>query len=508
MRKWMLVDEDLLLDHQRSLVEIASYLGDTGRDVSSLGNVSISEISSSTTSVKPGALFVAQRGIRVHGARYAVDAVNAGAVAILTDREGEEIIQGLQVAIPVLVVSRPEVDLGHLAHWFHGNPMRSMHAVGVTGTNGKSTITTLLYEIWKGAGYTSGLMGTIATLMPGVEISSERTTESADEIARRIAQMERLHVRSLAMEVSSHGLELHRLAGAKFAAVGFSNLSQDHLDFHGDMESYFLAKARLFTHEFSEKAFINIDDLYGKRLAEMTSLESVTLSLQDSSASWFTERYEALPHGYAVALRGPGGILIETELPLIGSHNVENYLMAVALAVDSGVDPLVVAETTRTLRGAPGRMERVDLGQDFLAYVDYAHTPDAVTRVLDSLRGNVSGRIIALLGCGGDRDRSKRPLMGSALLDGADIAIFTSDNPRSEDPAVILGEMTKHLTINAPSLIEIDRKNAIAHAVSLAMPGDVVIALGKGHERGQEIQGEIEEFDDRLELARAIEGRR
>jgi UDP-N-acetylmuramoyl-L-alanyl-D-glutamate--2,6-diaminopimelate ligase len=505
----MLVDEQVIVEDRRSLVNVASYLGDTGRDLASLRDIEITEISSSTDSVTAGALFVALRGLRIHGATYAEEAVNQGAVAILTDREGEAIIAAkFKLNVPILVVSKPEIDLGHLAHWFHGDPMRSMYAVGVTGTNGKSTITTLLYEIWQGAGYTSGLMGTVATLMPGYELRSERTTGAADEIARRTAQMAALHVRSLAMEVSSHGLSLHRLAGARFAAVGFSNLSQDHLDFHGDMESYFQAKARLFTHEFSDRAFINIDDPYGKRLAEMTSLETMTLSLEDRTASWFVARNEPLSSGYRLALRGPGGILIESELPLLGRHNVENYLMAVALAVDSGVDPLLIAHLTSSLHGARGRMERVELGQNFLAYVDYAHTPDAVARVLASLRENVKGRIIAILGCGGDRDRSKRPLMGKALLDGADIAIFTSDNPRSEEPSAILDEMTADLKIDGPSLVEIDRKRAIDYAVSLAAPGDVIVALGKGHESGQEIQGQIFEFDDRFELARAIEGRR
>jgi UDP-N-acetylmuramoyl-L-alanyl-D-glutamate--2,6-diaminopimelate ligase len=503
------MDEHLLLDHHRALIDVANYLGDTGVEISALAKIAITEVSSSTDSVIPGALFVAHRGLRSHGAQYVAKAIEAGATAILTDREGESIIGNtLPAHIPVLVVSRPEIDLGHLAHWFHGDPMRSMHAVGVTGTNGKSTITTLLYEIWQSAGHVSGLMGTIATWMPGVEISAERTTESADEIARRTAQMARLHVRSLAMEVSSHGLSLNRMAGARFAAVAFSNLSQDHLDFHGNMESYFSAKARLFTREFSDRAFINIDNDYGKRLSGMTSLETLTLSLHDSRASWFVEGREALSSGNRLAIRGPGGILIESEVSLLGTHNVENYLMAVALAVDSGVDPLVIAHLSPQLRGAPGRMERVDLGQPFSAYVDYAHTPDAVSRILASIRENVAGRVIALLGCGGERDRSKRPLMGSALFDGADVAVFTTDNPRSEDPAKILDEMTAQLEISSPSLIEIDRQRAIEYAVSIAEPGDVVIALGKGHEKGQEFDGRIEEFDDRLELARAIEGRR
>ena len=498
-----------LLQSRRSLIEVANFLGDTGVDRSLLSGIDVLDICSDSKSVSAGSLFVAMKGISRHGAEFAARAIENGAVAILTDREGESLLRTSgSRATPILVVSKPEVDLGHLAHWFHGQPMRSMHAVGITGTNGKSTTTTLLYQIWQGAGFTSALMGTIATLMPGLEIATERTTESADQIARRCAQMARLHVRSLAMEVSSHGLALHRLNGARFAAVGFTNLSQDHLDFHGDMESYFQAKAKLFTHEFSEKAFINIDDTYGARLAESIQIERFSLSTKDPRASWSVIDCEPILAGYRLRLRGPGGILIESEIPLLGAHNVENYLMAVALAVDSGVDPLVIQELSPRLSGAAGRMERIDLGQPFLAFVDYAHSPDAVERVLHALGENVSGRVIAVLGCGGDRDRTKRPLMGEALSNGSDVAIFTSDNPRSEDPAAILSEMTSGVRVEEPSRIEIDRREAIRYAISLAGEGDAVIILGKGHEKGQYFADRKEEFDDRIEVARAIEDRR
>lgn len=497
-----------IIDTKRGLIEIARYLGDIGTDPSLLSGVEITDVTSDSAQVGPGSLFVAIQGMTRHGAEFAPTALASGAAAILTDRAGEALIRSNPAStIPILVVSRPEVDLGHLAHWFYRDPMRSMHAVGITGTNGKSTTTTLLFEIWRAAGFTSGLMGTLSIEMPGISIPAGRTTESADQIARNCAQMAQLHVRSLAMEVSSHGLVLNRLNGAHFAAVGFTNLSQDHLDFHGDMESYFLAKARLFSHEFSDRAFINIDDHYGARLAEMTSLEVVTLSTSSPRASWSLTDQEKSGAGNRLRLRGPGGIMIESEISLIGAHNVENYLMAVALAVDSGVDPLVIAEVSPLLVGAAGRMERVDIGQSFLAFVDYAHSPDAVERVLRSLRENVTGRVIAVLGCGGDRDKGKRPLMGQALMAGSDIAIFTSDNPRSEDPEAILSEMTSGLRIEGESRIESDRKAAIRYATSLAKAGDAVIVLGKGHEKGQYFADRIEEFDDRIELARAIEAR-
>ena len=502
----MLVAE--LLDSKKSLVEISNYLGDTGIELPKLSGIEVTDISSDTSTISSGALFVAIKGLTRHGATYARQAINDGAVAILTDRDGEALIaQSGGSDVPVLVVSRPEIDLGHLAHWFHGDPMRSMHAVGITGTNGKSTTTTLLYEIWNAAGFTSGLMGTVSTIMPGVEIPAQRTTDSADLVARRCAQMANLHVRSLAMEVSSHGLSLHRLNGARFAAVGFTNLSQDHLDFHGDMESYFAAKSSLFTREFSDRAIINIDDPYGLKLSESTPLEVISLSLRNPRATWSITDVAKNPAGNQIRMRGPGGIMMESEIKLLGSHNLENYLMAVAFAIDSGVDPLVVAEISPRLRGAAGRMEQVNLGQPFSAFIDYAHSPDAVERVLKALRENIQGRVIAVLGCGGDRDRSKRPLMGKALQQGSDIAIYTSDNPRSEDPAAILQEMVHDVKVTMPSMIEVDRHEAIKIAVSLAQPGDAVIILGKGHEKGQYFADRVEEFDDRMELARAIEAR-
>lgn len=498
----------------RNLAEVATYLGPIAPGLSQWSGIEVTDITSDSSSVMPGSLFVALRGLSRHGAEFVDEALKLGAIAVLTDREGEKRITDR--SMPIITVSRPEVDLGHLAHWFYGNPMDHMHSVGITGTNGKTTTTTLLYEIWQAAGFTSALMGTVATRMPGIEIEAARTTESADLIARRCAQMSALHVRSLAMEVSSHGLALNRINGAKFAAVGFTNLSQDHLDFHGDMESYFAAKARLFSHEFSSnfasKAFINIDDAYGARLERSCELELHSLSLKDKRATWFIQSFEATRLGYRLAIRGPQGILIETEIKLRGQHNLENFLMALALAHDSGVDPLLLAEISPTLQGAPGRLERIDLGQPFDAYVDYAHSPDAVAHVLSALRQSMQssleggkGKLIAVLGCGGDRDRGKRPLMGNALLGGADVAVFTSDNPRSEEPAAIIKEMIAGNQITTPNKVEEDRAEAIRYAVSIAQAGDTIVILGKGHEQGQKFADRLIPFDDRIELAKAIE---
>ncbi len=272
------------------------------------------------------------------------------------------------------------------------------------------------------------------------------------------------------------------------------------------MESYFQAKAKLFTSEFADKAIINIDDPYGLRLYHKEDIPSISYSRLNNKADWYYQNFEILERGagYQVAIRGTGGILIEGRLPLLGLHNLDNALLAIALAVESGVDPIAVASILRHLSVPVGRLEPVSVRQDFLALVDYAHTPDAVTRALATARTLTDGRVIAVLGCGGDRDRTKRPLMGSALRIGSDCAIFTSDNPRSEDPLAILSEMLG-TSVGDHEFVEPDRHSAIALAVAKADAGDCVIILGKGHERGQEINGVKYPFDDRIELAKAIE---
>jgi UDP-N-acetylmuramoyl-L-alanyl-D-glutamate--2,6-diaminopimelate ligase len=308
--------------------------------------------------------------------------------------------------------------------------------------------------------------------------------------------------------VSSHAITLERIRGSHFAVVGFTNLSQDHLDFHKDMEDYFQAKAKLFTFEYADLAVINIDDAYGKRLAELTQLPVVTLSRLDTKASWHYVSITSDYVGASLSIRGSGGILIEGKTQLHGGYNYDNLLMAVAIATESGVDPIDIAAILPTLTGAVGRLESVRLGQNFAALVDYAHSPDAVTRVLETAAEISDGRVIAVLGCGGDRDKTKRTLMGQALRDGADIAIYTSDNPRSEKPEEILVQMVLDIDVVPPSEVIVDRAQAIRAAVNLAQAGDVVMVLGKGHEKGQEINGTIHEFDDRIELAKAIEDKK
>ena len=467
-------------------------------------SVNVTGISQSSSEISTGDLFIALPGEKFHGAQFAADAIERGAVAVLTDLTGAAMVTG----VPVLVVENPRRAAGVISAWFYEEPMRDLYSVGVTGTNGKTTVTTLLHQIMQAAGRESGLIGTVETRIGSEVLLSKRTTPESAELQGLIATMRERHMRNLVMEVSSHAITLERIRGSHFAVVGFTNLSQDHLDFHKSMEEYFLAKAKLFTFEYADLAVINVDDLYGARLATMTELPIMTLSRTNTKATWHFASITRDYVGAAIAIRGSGGILIEGKTILQGGFNYDNLLMAVAIAAESGIDPIDIAAILPQLTGAVGRLEAVRLGQNFTALVDYAHSPDAVARVLETAHEITTGSVIAVLGCGGDRDASKRSLMGLALRDGADIAIYTSDNPRSEKPEDILVQMVLDIDVQAPNEVITDRKAAIRAAVNHAAAGDVVIVLGKGHEKGQEISGVIHPFDDRIELARAIEDKK
>ena len=464
----------------------------------------ITGLAQSSNSVEQGDLFIALPGEKVHGVEFVKDAIARGAVAVLTDPEGALKVQG----VPVIISANPRRAAGVISAWFYSEPMRDLYSVGVTGTNGKTTVTTLLHQIMSAAGRESGLIGTVETRIGSEILASKRTTPESSDLQALSAVMRERHMRNLVMEVSSHAITLERIRGSHFAVVAFTNLSQDHLDFHKTMEDYFAAKAKLFTFEFADLAVINIDDAYGIKLAAQTELPVMSVSRYDQSATWHFVSITQDYMGAHVAIRGSGGILIEGKVQLHGGYNYDNLLMAVAIATESGIDPIDIAAILPHLSGAVGRLESVRLGQNFTALVDYAHSPDAVSRVLETAHEITDGRVIAVLGCGGDRDSSKRPLMGKALLDGADIAIFTSDNPRSEEPEKILVQMTLGLDIQEPSAIIQDRALAIKAAVNHAQEGDLVVILGKGHEKGQEIDGVVHPFDDRVELARAIEDKK
>lgn len=476
-----------------SFAAIAKLLGsDFDQDIE------INGISQNATEVEAGDIFVAINGAQHHGIEFIEQAIANGAVAVITDAKG------INDKLPTLIVENPRRVVGEIASFIYGEPSSNMFTVGITGTNGKTTVTTLLHQIWQKAGWESGLIGTVNTQINGDILPSTHTTPEAAPLQSLLSSMRERHCRAVAMEVSSHALELHRVNGARFKVAGFTNLTQDHLDFHGDMDAYFKAKSKLFKYGISELGVINIDDPYGAKLADIAEIPVVRIS-RYGKADWRYEEVTQFGASTQVKIRGSQGVLIEGVTKLIGDFNLDNLLMSVAIAVESGVDPIEISANLSSYLGAPGRLEQVNVGQEFLAFVDYAHTPDAVINVLESAREMAQGKLIAVLGCGGDRDITKRPLMGKALL-AAEFPIFTSDNPRSEDPNEILVQMTTGIS-HAGEIIS-DRKDAIYRAVELAKPGDVIAILGKGHETGQEIAGVKHPFDDRKILAEAIAGKK
>jgi UDP-N-acetylmuramoyl-L-alanyl-D-glutamate--2,6-diaminopimelate ligase len=483
-------------EYTRTFKEVAQYLGKEDS-----GDQKIRGICSNSNNIEAGDLFVAIPGGKNHGAKFIDDAISKGAVAAVTDAAGADIINK---KIPTLIVANPRAEVGPLANWFYGAPSSKFNLVGITGTNGKTTTSYLLNQIWKSAGKSTALIGTLGVEICGENFKTQFTTPEADALTNTFAIAAEQHVTLGVMEVSSIAIEMKRISGTHFKYVAFSNLTQDHLDFHGNMEKYGAAKAKLFTLQYAENAIINIDDPFGKKLFETAEIPAISVSRSLRNAIWHFEKISQNGHKTEVSIRGEGGILIEGEISLLGEHNLDNLILAVAIAFHSGVDPLVIASVLPSLRGAPGRLEIVDAGQNFLALVDYAHTPDAVTHTLQTAK-KLGERVIAVLGCGGDRDATKRSLMGIELSSGSDLAIFTSDNPRSESAESILDEMLSRVSIDDKNVRITDRREAIAFAVASAKEGDCVVILGKGHELGQEISGQVLPFDDRVELAKAIE---
>ena len=494
---------NLLSEYSLSLSEIANFIG-SSEVISSKNDLRIHGLTLDSNDVIEGDLFVALPGLKAHGAEFVDLAVANGAVAVLTDDSVK-----IDTDVPVIRVANPRFWLGIISDKFYKNPSSAINVIGITGTNGKTTTSYLLQQIWEFNNRASGLIGTVETRIGDEIFPTIRTTPEAPELQSIFAIMRERHNLNVVMEVSSHALALNRVDGSKFSVVAFTNLSHDHLDFHENMENYYQAKKRLFKFGFSEKAIINIDDSWGKRLYEETEIEKISVSAHNQQANWkITETTSSGSSKSAVQLTivGPGGILLSIESPLIGDYNSANVLMALALAVESGIDPLAAADALNTAKGAPGRMELVDLAQNFTAVVDYAHTPDAVSAALKAIRGATKGKVIAVLGCGGDRDAAKRPLMGKSLISGADIAIFTSDNPRNEDPLSILDQMHEGIQLAENHFVIVDRREAIKFAVENASRNDCVVVLGKGHETGQEVMGKISPFDGRVELKAAIRG--
>ena len=436
----------------------------------------IDSIAHDSRLVGPGTLFCCITGLKVDGHRFANDAARAGAAALLVERQ-----ERTAPPLPQLIVTSSRAAMGPLAAALHGQPSAALEIIGVTGTNGKTTTVMLLGHILRSAGRSVELLGTL---------TGARTTPEATELQERFAAFRERGVQNVAMEVSSHALELHRVDGTRFRAVLFTNLSPEHLDFHPTMEAYFRAKARLFDSRFADLAVVNSDDPRGRLLVDTVALPSFPFSINDAkdlklraTSSTFVWR------GHAV------------ELPMGGHFNVSNALGAATVAAALGIDEAVIASALASAPVVPGRFELVRMGQPFAVVVDYAHTPAALEGVLESTRAAIpqGGRLILVFGCGGERDRLKRPLMGEVATRLADTAILTSDNPRSEDPLKIIEEVRKGMReVGLSSLhVEPDRRVAIGYALAAAQEHDSVVIAGKGHETGQEIGGVTFPFDDR-----------
>ena len=464
----------------------------------------------SSQRVRPGDLYAAVPGARVHGASYAGQAVEQGAVALLTDPTG--LAACADLGVPVLVVADPRALLGELAARVYGEPARDLRLVAVTGTQGKTTTTRLAEAGLQASGTPAAVIGTVGTRIDGVDVRTSLTTPEAPDLHALFAVMREQGVRACAMEVSSHALVMGRVDGVVFDVAVFTNLGRDHLDFHSDVEDYFEAKASLFTPERARTALVNVDDEHGRRLLARAQIPTRTFSASGAPADWSAAEVELEPTGSVFTVRTPTGDAFTARVPLTGDFNVANALAAIAGLAEAGFDPREVAEGIAAAGGVPGRLEQVDAGQDFLAVVDYAHKPDAVTAALRALRPLTRGRLVVVLGAGGDRDPGKRPIMGELAARLADVLVVTDDNPRQEDPAeiraaLLSGARTVAEDERAELHEEGDRRLAIRLAVAMARPGDTVVVAGKGHETGQEVAGTVHPFDDRDVLAEELSHR-
>ncbi len=459
------------------------------------GDAVVTDATHDSRQAGPGMLFCAIRGEHADGHDHAPGAVDAGAAALLVDH-------WLDLDVPQLLVDDVRAAAGPAAAGVHDDPTRDVAVVGITGTNGKTTTAYLVEAAVAAGGRGTGLIGTVETRIDGAAVPGVRTTPEGTDLQRLFARMRDRDVAVVAMEVSSHGLSLHRIDGTHVAVAVFTNLSQDHLDFHGDMASYAAAKARLFTPGLAARGIVDVEDDWGRWMADRAEVPVVTVGSHDTDVRRRVVRADL--DGTDVVLEGPRDVLggaerVELHTPLVGGFNGHNVSDAFLAAVAAGTDADAAAAGLAACPGAPGRLDRVDAGQPFHVLVDYAHTPDAIEAVVDTLRPLTSGRVLVVVGAGGDRDRGKRPLMGAAAAQ-ADVAVLTSDNPRSEDPDAILSavvEGARDAATAAEVVVEPDRRAGIAAALDRARPGDVVVIAGKGHETTQAFADHTEPFDDR-----------
>ncbi|CAN5876934.1 UDP-N-acetylmuramoyl-L-alanyl-D-glutamate--2,6-diaminopimelate ligase [soil metagenome] len=476
-----------------NLQAIARALGAEKPDAA---GTSINDLAYDSRTVTPGALFFCVRGLKQDGHDHAARAVQAGAAALVV----EERVALPGRPVPQLVVPNSRAAMSALAAPFYGDPSRTVAVAGVTGTNGKTTTTFMLESIFRAAGDPAGLIGTVETRVAGRTAPAGRTTPEAVDIQRLLRQMADAGVRMCALEVTSIGIESGRTEGIHFDVAVFTNLTHDHLDHHGTMERYYAAKSRLFTSGAAGAAVINTDDPYGRRLVGELAYTPLRFGMEEE-ADVVAAQVTADSRGSSFRAVGCGlNLPLQVRLP--GLFNVSNALAAASAAVKMGIPPQAISEGISRLSSVPGRFEPVDVGQGFLVVVDYAHTPDALANVLRAARGLTEGRVLTVFGCGGDRDRAKRPEMGEAAARLSDIAYATSDNPRSEDPQAILSDIEKGFAGAAGEYrMVVDRAEAISRALGEAEPGDVVVIAGKGHETGQTIGAKVLPFDDRLVAA-------
>jgi UDP-N-acetylmuramoyl-L-alanyl-D-glutamate--2,6-diaminopimelate ligase len=465
-------------------------------------DVEVSGVTMASAHVRAGDLFAGVPGRTAHGASFAAAAIAAGARAVLTDPAGRELTPA---GVAVLEVADVRAALGSVSAQVYGRPSSALDVVGVTGTSGKTTTTFFVRAGLLAAGITSGLIGTVETRIGDAVAATGLTTPEAPDLQALLAVMRERDVRSVVMEVSSHALAMRRVDGIDFAIAAFTNLSQDHLDFHADMADYFAAKARLFDGR-ARAAITMVDDEWGRQMAQLGGPDTITVSTQGAAATWYADEIRLGERGETTfRARGPG-VELSAGCAVPGRYNVANALLALAILDNAGVAPAIAAPAI-AVAAVPGRMERIEEGQPFLAVVDYSHKPAAVEGALRALRPMTPGRLIIVLGCGGDRDRAKRPLMGQIAAQESELLIVTDDNPRSESAAAIRRSMLVGALGVPPAergeVREIgDRAEAIAAAVHAAGAGDTVLVAGKGHEPGQEIGGVTYPFDDR-EVVRA-----
>lgn len=447
------------------------------------GSIEVGSLEYDSRRVGDGSLFFCVPGEKVDGHEFAAGAVEAGATGLVVERE-------LELDVAQVVVPDARAAMAPLAARFFGDPTGELKVVGITGTNGKTTTAFLVREILEAAGIQCGLLGTVKQVVAGEEEGVERTTPEAVDLQRTFRRMVDGGDRASAMEVSSHALALRRCDAIHFDIAVFTNLTQDHLDFHTDMDEYFEAKRLLFGMG-PRVSIVNVDDEYGRRLAG--EFDCVTFSAAGAKADLAASEIGLSARGVEFNIRG---MRAATGLP--GAFNVSNALAALAVTEELGVESGIAVDRLANAPAPPGRMEPVDEGQEFAVLVDYAHTPDSLENVLRAVRGITEGRVIAVFGAGGDRDRGKRPLMGRAGVANSDLAVITSDNPRSELPDAIVAEVAEGAKDGGAVELEVDRRAAIALAFDRAEPGDTVVIAGKGHEQGQEFEdGRKIPFDDR-----------